>query len=307
MLIGYSDPEGGKGAEMSDFTGAVWRKSVKTQNSRACVEVARVGEVIGVRDSKDPDGPILKFTIREFEAFPGWSGQGRVRRSGGMRPWARGPHGVRRLHRRACPSQGAYRPSACTTIPEKPINPDAGGSFPQRSARFGVVLTDDIAPVRPVASFLKEWGRVKPRTWWKFVDLGFLGSVKADAEEGVGSRLSHRMGSTHMGGFGLEAGSELIFVPEVPGVCDGGVLQCPKWTISGAGSPVAGHSFATGKGRHGVLRPQPAGVNQVRSTAPPWVGIRRFTTSRAGCAGLGFTRVGPGNGRARRVARSRPA
>ena len=54
---------------MSDFAGAVWRKSVKTQNSGACVEVARVGNIIGVRDSKDPDGPILKFTPREFEAF----------------------------------------------------------------------------------------------------------------------------------------------------------------------------------------------------------------------------------------------
>ena len=24
---------------------------------------------IGVRDSKDPDGPVLRFTVREFEAF----------------------------------------------------------------------------------------------------------------------------------------------------------------------------------------------------------------------------------------------
>lgn len=54
---------------MSDFSGAVWRKSVKTQNSGACVEVARVGDTIGVRDSKDPDGPILRFSVREFEAF----------------------------------------------------------------------------------------------------------------------------------------------------------------------------------------------------------------------------------------------
>ena len=54
---------------MTDFTGAVWRKSVKTQNSGACVEVTRVGDVIGVRDSKDPDGPVLRFTVREFEAF----------------------------------------------------------------------------------------------------------------------------------------------------------------------------------------------------------------------------------------------
>lgn len=54
---------------MTDFSKAVWRKSVKTQNSGQCVEVARVGDVIGVRDSKHPDGPILEFTPAEFEAF----------------------------------------------------------------------------------------------------------------------------------------------------------------------------------------------------------------------------------------------
>lgn len=54
---------------MTDFAGAAWRKSIKTQNNGACVEVARVGEIVGVRDSKNPDGPILTFTLREFEAF----------------------------------------------------------------------------------------------------------------------------------------------------------------------------------------------------------------------------------------------
>jgi hypothetical protein len=54
---------------MTDFTGATWRKSIKTQNSGACVEVARVGDVIGVRDSKYPSGRILEFSLREFEAF----------------------------------------------------------------------------------------------------------------------------------------------------------------------------------------------------------------------------------------------
>ncbi len=61
---------------MSDFTDAIWRKSVKTQNNGACVEVARVGDVIGVRDSKDPDGPVLTFTTREFEAFLDGAGKG---------------------------------------------------------------------------------------------------------------------------------------------------------------------------------------------------------------------------------------
>lgn len=61
---------------MSDFAGAVWRKSVKTQNDGACVEVARVGDIIGVRDSKDPGGPVLRFTAREFEAFLDGAGKG---------------------------------------------------------------------------------------------------------------------------------------------------------------------------------------------------------------------------------------
>jgi hypothetical protein len=52
-----------------DFSTASWRKSTKTQANGQCVEVARVGDVIGVRDSKDPSGPMLTFTLAEFEAF----------------------------------------------------------------------------------------------------------------------------------------------------------------------------------------------------------------------------------------------
>ena len=52
-----------------DLSGAVWRKSTKsgpwTDN---CVEVAFVGEAIVVRDSKQPDGPVLYFTAAEWDA-----------------------------------------------------------------------------------------------------------------------------------------------------------------------------------------------------------------------------------------------
>jgi hypothetical protein len=61
---------------MNEFVGATWRKSTKTQNSGACIEVARVSDTVGVRDSKDPEGPVLKFTVREFEAFLDGAGKG---------------------------------------------------------------------------------------------------------------------------------------------------------------------------------------------------------------------------------------
>lgn len=52
-----------------DWSVAAWRKSV-TSDSGACVEVARSGDYIGVRDTKDQgSGPILVFNHREWTAF----------------------------------------------------------------------------------------------------------------------------------------------------------------------------------------------------------------------------------------------
>lgn len=48
----------------------VWRKSTYSVGAGECVEVARMADGgIGVRDSKDPDGPVLRFTPGEFRAF----------------------------------------------------------------------------------------------------------------------------------------------------------------------------------------------------------------------------------------------
>ena len=46
-----------------DLTGAEWRKaSYSNSNGGACVEVAgNLPGVVAVRDSKDPDGPVLVF------------------------------------------------------------------------------------------------------------------------------------------------------------------------------------------------------------------------------------------------------
>ncbi|HEX6656705.1 MAG TPA: DUF397 domain-containing protein [Ilumatobacter sp.] len=47
-----------------------WRKSSYSIGSGECVEVASLdADVIGVRDSKDPLGPVLRFTRAELHAF----------------------------------------------------------------------------------------------------------------------------------------------------------------------------------------------------------------------------------------------
>ncbi|GAA3934351.1 hypothetical protein GCM10023085_14650 [Actinomadura viridis] len=48
-----------------------WRKSARSSEgtSEQCVEVARLSEGIGVRDSKNPDGPNLVVSRDVFKAF----------------------------------------------------------------------------------------------------------------------------------------------------------------------------------------------------------------------------------------------
>jgi hypothetical protein len=38
-----------------------WRRSSKPCESGACVEIASAGDVIAVRNSRSPDGPMLTF------------------------------------------------------------------------------------------------------------------------------------------------------------------------------------------------------------------------------------------------------
>jgi Domain of unknown function (DUF397) len=53
-----------------DLSGAAWRRSTESK-SGGCVEVAFVDGGVAVRDSSDPDGPVLEFTPVEWEAFIG--------------------------------------------------------------------------------------------------------------------------------------------------------------------------------------------------------------------------------------------
>lgn len=47
---------------------AEWRKSTHSAMN-GCVEVAFIDGQVAVRDSKDPDGPALRFNTDEWRAF----------------------------------------------------------------------------------------------------------------------------------------------------------------------------------------------------------------------------------------------
>ncbi|MER7419835.1 DUF397 domain-containing protein [Micromonospora peucetia] len=47
-----------------------WRKSTRSNGSGDCVEIAdNLGGKVGLRDSKDPDGPALTFDRRAWSRF----------------------------------------------------------------------------------------------------------------------------------------------------------------------------------------------------------------------------------------------
>ncbi|WP_026403168.1 DUF397 domain-containing protein [Actinomadura rifamycini] len=50
-----------------DLKSAFWRKSSRsTNNGGDCVEIASAEALVAVRDSKDPDGPMLAVDRRAF-------------------------------------------------------------------------------------------------------------------------------------------------------------------------------------------------------------------------------------------------
>lgn len=51
-----------------DLSRATWRKSSHSATN-GCVEIALDPAEVAVRDSKDRDGPVLRFNAHEWEAF----------------------------------------------------------------------------------------------------------------------------------------------------------------------------------------------------------------------------------------------
>jgi Domain of unknown function (DUF397) len=54
---------------MGNEHGSDWRKASYSNGSGACVEVGRAFEGVAVRDTKDSDGAVLRFTSEVWRTF----------------------------------------------------------------------------------------------------------------------------------------------------------------------------------------------------------------------------------------------
>ena len=52
-----------------ELNNLLWRKATASITDGNCVEVAHTPDTIAVRDSKDPNGAVLRYTHAEWAAF----------------------------------------------------------------------------------------------------------------------------------------------------------------------------------------------------------------------------------------------
>ena len=66
----YSGDTGGDCIEVAALSGARWRKSSYSSDTGGeCIEGATAEGIAAIRDSKDPEGPVLTFTPEAFSSF----------------------------------------------------------------------------------------------------------------------------------------------------------------------------------------------------------------------------------------------
>ncbi|KRV47192.1 hypothetical protein AQ490_09395 [Wenjunlia vitaminophila] len=53
----------------AENSGAIWRKSSHSSGNGQCVEIAFLDEAVTTRDSKDPQGPVLVFSVGGWASF----------------------------------------------------------------------------------------------------------------------------------------------------------------------------------------------------------------------------------------------
>ena len=55
--------------DVSDLIALRWRKAARSLTNGECVEVARAGGWIAVRDSKNPGGEVLSYSEKAWRGF----------------------------------------------------------------------------------------------------------------------------------------------------------------------------------------------------------------------------------------------
>jgi hypothetical protein len=58
-----------RGTPDIDLSRAIWRKSTASGGNGSCVEVADLGTIVAVRDSKDQSGPVLVISSESWQVL----------------------------------------------------------------------------------------------------------------------------------------------------------------------------------------------------------------------------------------------